>query len=143
MFLTLVKAQHGDADQLKEWVQKWQKDPSVHLYTPTQTSPVLAPHAGVLTHCDCKELGFIATELGAGRATMEDTIDPAAGIECLKKLGESVEEGEPIALLHGHKDAPMEVLSQRYSAAWTLQKEPSEATEQRFSPPPVIHGFMT
>ncbi len=142
-FLTLVETQQGDADQLKDWIQEWQKDSTVHLYTPSQSSSVLAPQAGVLTHCDCKELGFIATELGAGRATMEDTIDPAAGIECLKKLGESVEEGEPIALLHGHKDAPMEVLSQRYSAAWTLQKEPSEATEQRFSPPPVIHGFMT
>lgn len=120
-FLTLVEAQHGDADQLKDWVQTWQEDPSVHLYTPSTSSPVLAPHAGVLTHCDCKELGFIATELGAGRASMEDKIDPAAGIECLKKLGESVEEGEPMAILHGHEGAPMESLRQRYTEAWTLK----------------------
>ncbi|MDR9388142.1 MAG: thymidine phosphorylase [Balneolaceae bacterium] len=141
-FLTFVEAQQGDADQLKDWVQTWQNDPSVHLYTPTQSYPVLAPHAGVLTHCDCKELGFIATELGAGRATMVDKIDPAAGMECLKKLGESVEEGEPIALLHGHKGAPMEVLGQRYIASWTLQKRSKEATGQRFSTPPFIHGSM-
>jgi thymidine phosphorylase len=52
---------------------------------------------------------------------MEDTIDPAAGMECLKKLGESVEEGEPMAILHGREGAPMDVLGQRYCDAWTLQ----------------------
>jgi pyrimidine-nucleoside phosphorylase len=93
MFLTLIEAQQGDPNQLKSWVQKWEADPTSHLYSPAKTHTVLSPETGWLTHCDCKELGFIATELGAGRAKMDDTIDPAAGFECLKKAWGSCEKG--------------------------------------------------
>ena len=38
--------------------------------------------------------------LGAGRATVDAMIDPAAGIEVLRRVGDVVEEGEPLARLH-------------------------------------------
>ena len=38
--------------------------------------------------------------LGAGRATKESTINPAAGIVLLKKPGDEVKAGEPIIVLH-------------------------------------------
>ncbi len=144
MFLTLVEAQQGDPNQLKSWVQKWETDPTSHLYSPAKTHTVQSPETGWLTHCDCKELGFIATELGAGRAKMDDTIDPAAGFECLKKLGDPVKKGEPLAHLYGHEHASMEALGSRYLSAWriTSQEEGTNQSSAPYSPPPSIHGSM-
>ena len=144
MFLTLVEAQQGDPNQLKSWVQKWEADPTSHLYSPAKTHTVQSPETGWLTHCDCKELGFIATELGAGRAKMDDTIDPAAGFECLKKLGDLVKRGEPIAHLYGNEHASMDALGSRYLSAWhiTPQKEGSNQSSAPYTPPPTIHGSI-
>jgi pyrimidine-nucleoside phosphorylase len=144
MFLTLVEAQQGDPNQLKSWVQKWQADPTSHLYSPAKTHTVQSPETGWLTHCDCKELGFIATELGAGRAKMDDMIDPAAGFLCLKKLGDPVKKGEPLAHLYGHEHASMEALGSRYLSAWriTPQKEGTNQSSAPYTPPPTIHGSM-
>ena len=45
-----------------------------------------------------------ATALGAGRAVAEDVIDPAVGVELVKKCGDRVEEGEVLARIHHNSD---------------------------------------
>jgi thymidine phosphorylase len=45
-------------------------------------------------------VGIAAWRLGAGRARKEDPVSAAAGVVCLKKPGDAVEEGEPILELH-------------------------------------------
>ena len=40
--------------------------------------------------------------LGAGRATKESQIDPAAGITLLKKPGDRIEKGEAMMVLHAN-----------------------------------------
>jgi pyrimidine-nucleoside phosphorylase len=46
-----------------------------------------------------RELGALATALGAGRSRVDEKIDPKAGILVKKKVGETVEEGETLAVI--------------------------------------------
>lgn len=59
--------------------------------------------------------------LGAGRRKAEDRIDHSAGVLLHKKLGEQVEEGEPIAtMLTNRRDALDEarnMLSEAFSVS--------------------------
>lgn len=62
--------------------------------------PVLAENDGYMTGMDAQMIGASAMILGAGRASKEDVIDPAAGVVLLKKPGDPVRRGEPVAQLH-------------------------------------------
>ena len=53
---------------------------------------------------DADEIGVAAMLLGAGRATKEDVIDLAVGIVLRKKIGDFVEKGEALAILHANTE---------------------------------------
>jgi pyrimidine-nucleoside phosphorylase len=59
-----------------------------------------APRSGYVTVCDALKVGVAAMRLGAGRERKEDKIDPAAGITIVAKLGERVDEGQPLARMN-------------------------------------------
>ncbi len=65
-----------------------------------QEHVIYAPQSGYIQKMDAERIGVAAMLLGAGRARKEDTIDFAAGILMLKKTGDVVEEGQPIAILY-------------------------------------------
>lgn len=60
--------------------------------------------SGYIEFIDAEEVGISAMLLGAGRKTKEDKIDHAAGISLKKKMGEYIEDGETIAVLHTNLD---------------------------------------
>jgi pyrimidine-nucleoside phosphorylase len=62
--------------------------------------PVTAPRAGYVTGLHAGEVGRAAVALGAGRAALDDTIDPGVGIEVLCPPGTQVTAGEPILMVH-------------------------------------------
>lgn len=64
--------------------------------------PVKAEKAGFVERIHAEAIGIIAMELGAGRATKEDTIDLAVGIVLNKKRGDKVEVGDVLAYIHGN-----------------------------------------
>jgi thymidine phosphorylase len=51
-------------------------------------------------HLEARSVGVAAWRLGAGRARKEDPVSPSAGVRCLVKPGEPVEEGQPLLELH-------------------------------------------
>ena len=53
---------------------------------------------------DALGLGVAAMRLGAGRATAEDVIDPAVGLELLVKPGDEVAENQPLVKIHHNSD---------------------------------------
>lgn len=57
-----------------------------------------APRSGYLNEMDAYKIGVSSLELGAGRKTKEDTIDPVAGIELKYKTGAKVKKGETLAV---------------------------------------------
>ena len=66
---------------------------------------VRAPRGGYVTGLAALGVGRAALALGAGRRKKTDRIDPAAGVELLAKPGDRVAEGDPVARLHGEREA--------------------------------------
>ncbi|MGN8768107.1 pyrimidine-nucleoside phosphorylase [Paenibacillus barengoltzii] len=61
---------------------------------------VKATAGGYVESIQAEEIGLAAMMLGAGRETKESVIDLAAGVELRKKIGDPVEAGETLAVLH-------------------------------------------
>jgi pyrimidine-nucleoside phosphorylase len=55
-----------------------------------------APQSGVVEHLKARALGRATMLLGAGRSRVDSVIDPSVGVILHKKIGDSVEEGEPL-----------------------------------------------
>ena len=65
---------------------------------------VVASTDGFIIQVDAEGYGLSSLILGAGRNTKEDIIDMTAGIRLLKKTGDAVRAGEPIAILYTSRD---------------------------------------
>ena len=63
---------------------------------------VAAPRDGFVARLGAIRVGVAALQLGAGRRTKEDAIDHAVGVVCLRKRGDAVGAGEPLAEVHAH-----------------------------------------
>ncbi len=61
---------------------------------------VLAATTGVVQAIRARDIGHASMLLGAGRETKNSTIDLSAGILLRKKVGDTVQAGEPLAVLH-------------------------------------------
>lgn len=98
-FKEFIKAQGGNAEQ----VEDTDKLPKAKYVV-----PVKSPKAGYVSKIHAENIGVIAMELGAGRATKEDVIDLAVGIVLAKKRGEKVAEGDIIAYVHANHEKKAE-----------------------------------
>jgi pyrimidine-nucleoside phosphorylase/thymidine phosphorylase len=90
-FAELVDAQEGDPEAAFE---------PARLPRAPGTRHIKASGEGHVQRLDARAVGTASVLLGAGRSRAEDEIDPAAGIILLKKVGDRVEEGEPLAMFH-------------------------------------------
>ena len=116
----LVEAQGGDPRALD--------DPD-RLPRPAGSLEVRSAAAGVVEAIDAEALGLAAVALGAGRARVEDRVDPAVGLTLRKKVGEPVERGEPLcAIHHGRGGAePPDRVVERVLGAFRVGPGPAEA----------------
>jgi pyrimidine-nucleoside phosphorylase len=63
---------------------------------------------GYVSKINSENIGLVAMELGAGRATKEDNIDLAVGIVLNKKRGDKVAKGDIIAFIHADDEAKIQ-----------------------------------
>jgi pyrimidine-nucleoside phosphorylase len=63
-----------------------------------------APRAGVVARVEPRRIGHAIVELGGGRRTTADTVDPAVGFVVTAKPGERVERGQPLATVHARDE---------------------------------------
>jgi pyrimidine-nucleoside phosphorylase/thymidine phosphorylase len=66
----------------------------------SETKPVVAGRGGYLGRIDTEAVGVAAMLLGAGRETVEATIDPAVGLVVERRIGDPVSAGDPLLTLH-------------------------------------------
>lgn len=76
---------------------------------------VKAPKDGYIVAMQAEQIGVCAMLLGAGRKTKEDSIDFSAGITLKKRIGDQVELGDTICILHTNYED--------YCDAYTIAKE--------------------
>ena len=87
----LVAAQGGDARAVD--------DPALLPTAPVQMS-VLSEDFGYVNHIDAGQVGRICLHLGGGRAEKDSVIDLSVGVLLRKKVGDRVERGEELAVIH-------------------------------------------
>jgi len=74
------------------------------LTTANVVKPVPAPHSGTITHIETREVGLAVVELGGGRKKASDTIDHTVGFTDVLGLGEKVDKGQPLAIVHAKNE---------------------------------------
>jgi pyrimidine-nucleoside phosphorylase len=107
------------------WVRAQGGDPDpVRLPEAPVVRPVAAPASGFIHNLGAREVAVAAMELGAGRGVAGEPIDHAVGVVCLRKRGEEVEAGEPLAEIHARDATAAEVAAAAILAAYEIGDEP-------------------
>lgn len=125
--VAMVEAQGGDSSVIK--------NTSLFEKAPFQRE-VIAPKSGYITHMDTERCGIASSMLGAGRVTKESEIDYTAGIALLKKVGQSVVEGEVMAVLYTSKEELFTASLEEFLSAVIIGDDKPEAE-------PLIYARIT
>ena len=96
------------------------------LPTPKSVLEVFAQEDGYVTKIKAEEVGKAAMVIGAGRATKEDEVDHAVGIELKKKVGDKVEKGDLIAEIYYNDDKNVESSKNMLLDAYIIGNEKIE-----------------
>jgi pyrimidine-nucleoside phosphorylase len=121
----------GDGSALEayeRWIAAQGGDPDeAALLSAPVVREVAASQAGYVAALGAVQVGNAALRLGAGRQDKDDSIDHAVGVVCLKKRGDAVEQGEPLAEIHARDEAGADAAVQEVRAAYQLDSaQPSE-----------------
>lgn len=90
-FLDMVKAQGGDLSKLK--ISK-------------NVQRIYSTKEGHIVNMDALKFGKLSLELGGGRKTKNEKIDPSVGIVLNKKIGDDVKKGDVLCTLCLKENAP-------------------------------------
>jgi thymidine phosphorylase len=85
---------------------------------------------------DAEALGNAAMGLGAGRAKVDDRIDPAVGLVIERRIGDRVVPGDALAVVHAGDQARADEAIRRVQAAYRIG---SGAPLRR----PLVWGVVT
>ena len=126
-FRDLVFTQGGNAEVVD--------DPESLLPSARCLEAVPSSMSGYIKGINAENIGVASMMLGAGRRTKEDAIDPAAGIIILKKIGDRVEQGEPLAMLHTNDWHSLEPAAKLVMSSY-------EISEDKCNPPQLIYKVI-
>ncbi len=122
-FREIVAAQGGDPGVV---------DDSCLLGSAAHRVEALTDKSGWVERIHCSRIGLAAGILGAGRQRKADQIDPVVGVMVNKKLGDRVERGETLAVIHandpGKATTARDIIVESYSIG-----------DARPEPPPLVH----
>jgi pyrimidine-nucleoside phosphorylase len=108
-----IRAQGGDPDE------------SVLPRAP-HVRELAAARAGYVAELGAVRVGQAALHLGAGRQTKDDSIDHAVGVVCLRKRGDRVAQGEPLAEIHAQSEEATAEAARELEAAYVIVDEAPE-----------------
>ena len=122
----MVAAQAGDVRALEET----DRLPGARLRVPLR-----AQEDGYISALAARDLGLASNALGAGRARKEDPIDYGVGIECCVRVGDRVQRGQTLLLLHANDEARVEPARKLAAGAVRLAPEAPQ-------PRPLLFGAV-
>lgn len=125
-FRALVAAQGGDVDYI---------DHPERLPSAKWVETVPAPRAGYLSEINARMVGETAVLLGAGRSRIDEPIDHGVGIVVHHKVGDWLEEGEPLFTLHANQQSALEDARHEMLAAHSWSDDP-------VPPLPLFYGVV-
>jgi thymidine phosphorylase len=117
-FRRLIAAQGGDA--------KVVDDPGL-LPKARRSVELKARRAGFVHALSARPIGFATMLLGAGRARVDSTINPAVGLIVHKRTGDRVEIGESLCTLLVDEEAALPKATAMIEDAYRIADEPIDA----------------
>jgi len=115
-FVEIVKLQGGDISYILN-PENYPKSKFIRK--------IKSEKIGYIKSIDNYQVGMAALELGAGRKTMEDKIDPKAGIIFKVKIGNKIKKGDVIAELHSQSMDKINKAKEMILSAITYSKQQS------------------
>jgi len=73
-----------------------------------------------VTEVDTRAVGMSVVALGGGRTRAADPVDHAVGLTDIVALGDAVEPGQPLAMIHARDEAGFDAAAAMISKAVTL-----------------------
>ena len=125
-FRAMVEAQHGVAAVAED---PWSVLPAAPVRV-----PIVNAREGSVTRVDAAAIGAAAVRLGAGRRHKHEPIDPAVGIVLTPEVGDRVDRGAPIGMVHARDEARGQTTAASVLAAITIADEPGEE-------PPLVYAW--
>ena len=119
-FQDVIAAQGGNAAVLDQFEL---------LPNATGAQEILSPRAGYVTRINAADVGQAASLLGAGRDTMDRSIDPAVGVILERKVGERVPGGGRLCTLYYTDEARVEDAAQLVEDAFHISAAAPEPRE--------------
>ena len=114
-FTELLAAQGTDVDAFEQQLAEPALAPVVREVT--------APQSGVVVRCDARAIGELVRDLGGGRQTKADTIDPSVGVDQLAKPGEELIAGTVLARVHAREETSAEAAVVRLQESVIIGEE--------------------
>jgi pyrimidine-nucleoside phosphorylase len=114
----------------ERWIEAQGGDPRVasNPWSVLERAPldvdVVAPRSGYVSACGALAIGRAAMTLGAGRARKQDPVDHAVGVVLRRKVGDRIEQGEPLARVLGRRSAAVEQAVGEVAAAYVIGDDP-------------------
>lgn len=113
-WVDIVEEQGGDSSVIKD-LSSYPKA--------TYEFELLSRKDGYVSGMNSYEIGIASLELGAGRRSIEDKIDPTAGITLKKKVGDKITKGETILTGFTNKPAMIETVTEQLYGAVEISRD--------------------
>ena len=126
-FRQMVTAQGGDVS----FIDSPEKYPQAKHY-----SKVISPQQGYIESINSMEIGLTGVLIGAGRKSVEESVDFSAGILFKKKSGMFVNEGDVLAEIYTERDDVLDNAVQRVLDAFSF-------SDKAVDMPSLITNFLT
>ena len=126
-FKKLIDTQGGDVS----YVDHPEKLPEAPI-----KSVFEAPSSGFIKEVHARLIGETAVLLGAGRSKKGDEIDLAVGISVLVRVGDRVEDGQPLYVVHARDDGSLALAMEQLTMAIKIDDKPQE-------PLPLFYGMVS
>jgi thymidine phosphorylase len=99
-FSRMVAALGGPADFVER--------PAHYLPVAPVQLPVAAPRSGFVTSMATRDIGLAVVELGGGRRKATDAVDARVGLTQFAQVGQAVQAGDVLAVIHARNMAAAE-----------------------------------
>jgi thymidine phosphorylase len=125
-FARMVSMQGGPADILEH--------PDKYLQAAPVTRPLEAPRDGCIEFMDTRAIGLCIVELGGGRKSVEDKIDHRVGLSEFRLVGETLNKGDPLLVIHAADESTWQAVANELLTAIVIgrKKDTLPAVYEKF-----------
>lgn len=110
-FISMVEYQGGKVTDIENYK---------NLHSPKFTDTITAIDDGFITIMNTYQIGLGTVELGCGRKKTTDSVDPTAGIEFYRKIGDEVRQGDAIFKVFNSDKTKLESAKQSLADSFVI-----------------------